>query len=137
MSEPKKSKKYFHTRTGYPPVDYLSAEYFNDALKKIVDTIDGPVLDGWGENGIQFKDKGKYITANFESKVRYVIDDVFNVDSLHVRWDSIEEIHNLDWMLSYKAYKWLYEKRRYMGQSQDQLDYITKHKGNVFFAWIP
>lgn len=111
-----------------------SAEYFKDALKKIVDNIDGQFLDGWGEGGFQFKNKGKYISAHFESKVRYVIADVFNVDSLHVRWDSIEEIDNLDWMLSYKAYEWLYEKRRYMDQSQAQLDYLTRHKGNFFFA---
>lgn len=111
-----------------------SAEYFKDALKKIVDNIDGQFLDGWGENGFQFKNKGKYISAHFESKVRYVIADVFNVDSLHVRWDSIEEIDNLDWMLSYKAYEWLYQQRRYMDQSQAQLDYLTKHKGNYFFA---
>ena len=111
-----------------------SAEYFKDALKKIVDNIDGQFLDGWGENGFQFKHKDNYISAHFESKVRYVIADVFNVDSLHVRWDSIEEIDNLDWMLSYKAYYWLYEHKRYMDQSQAQLDYLTRHKGNYFFA---
>ena len=111
-----------------------SAEYFKDCLNKIVDNIDGQFLDGWGENGFQFKHKDKYISAHFESKVRYVIADVFNVDSLHVRWDSIEEIDNLDWMLSYKAYEWLYQHQRYMDQSQAQLDYLTKHKGNYFFA---
>lgn len=111
-----------------------SAEYFKDALKKIVDNIDGQFLDGWGENGFQFKHKDKYISAHFESKVRYIITDVFNVDSLHVRWDSIEEIDNLDWMLSYKAYEWLYQHQRYGDQSQTQLDYLTKHKGNYFFA---
>ena len=111
-----------------------SAEYFKDALKKIVDNIDGQFLDGWGENGFQFKHKDKYISAHFESRVRYVITDVFNVDSLHVRWDSIEEIDNLDWMLSYKAYYWLYQHQKYGDQSQTQLDYLTKHKGNFFFA---
>lgn len=111
-----------------------SAEYFKDALKKIVDNIDGQFCDGWGENGFQFKHNGSYISAHFDSKVRYIITDVFNVDSLHVRWDSIEEIDNLDWMLSYKAYYWLYEKKRYMDQSQEQLDYLTRHKGNYFFA---
>lgn len=111
-----------------------SAEYFKDCLKKIVDNIDGQFLDGWGENGFQFKHKDKYISAHFESTVRFVIADVFNVDSLHVRWDSIEEIDNLDWMLSYKAYYWLYQHQRYSDQSQDQLDYLTKHKGNYFCA---
>lgn len=111
-----------------------SAEYFKDALKKIVDNIDGQFLDGWGENGFQFKNKDKYISANFESRLIYVIADVFSVDSLHVRWDSIQEIDNLDWMLSYKAYYWLYKHQRYSDQSQDQLDYLTKHKGNYFFA---
>lgn len=110
------------------------AEYFKDCLKKIVDNIDGQFCDGWGENGFQFKHNGSYISAHFDSKVRYIITDVFNVDSLHVRWDSIEEIDNLDWMLSYKAYYWLYEKKRYMDQSQEQLDYLTRHKGNYFFA---
>lgn len=111
-----------------------SAEYFKDSLKKIVDNIDGQFLDGWGEGGFQFKHKDGYISAHFESRVRYVIADVFNVNALHVRWDSIEEIDNIDWMLSYKAYEWLYEKRRYMDQSQAQLDYLTKHKNHFFFA---
>lgn len=111
-----------------------SAEYFKDCLQKIVDNIDGQFLDGWGESGFQFRHKDNYICAYFESKLRYVITDVFNVDSLHVRWDSIEEIDNLDWMLSYKAYEWLYQQRRYMDQSQAQLDYLTRHKGNFFFA---
>lgn len=111
-----------------------SAEYFKDCLKKIVDNIDCQFLDGWGESGFQFRHKDKYICAYFESKLRFVITDVFNVDSLHVRWDSIEEIDNLDWMLSYKAYYWLYQHQRYGDQSQDQLDYLTKHKGNYFFA---
>ena len=111
-----------------------SAEYFKDALEKIVDNIDGQFLDGWGENGFQFIYKDKYISANFESRLIYVIADVFSVDSLHVRWDSIQEIDNLDWMLSYKAYEWLDEHRRFMDQSQTQLDYLTKHKGNYFFA---
>lgn len=110
------------------------AEYFKDCLQKIVDNIDGQFLDGWGEGGFQFKHKDKYISAHFESKVRYVIADVFNVDSLHVRWDSIEEIDNLDWMLSYKAYYWLYQHQKYGDQSQAQLDYLTRHKGNFFFA---
>jgi hypothetical protein len=111
-----------------------SPEPFKDALKKIVDNIDEQFCDGWGENGFQFKHQGTYISAHFESKLRYVITDVFNVDALHVRWDSIEEIDNLDWMLSYKAYEWLYLNRRYMDQSQAQLDYLTQHKGNYFFA---
>lgn len=110
------------------------AEYFKDCLQKIVDNIDGQFLDGWGENGFQFKHKGNYIAAHFDSKPRYIITDVFNVDSLHVRWDSIQEIENLDWMLSYKAYYWLYQHQRYGDQSQAQLDYLTKHKGNYFFA---
>ena len=111
-----------------------SPDPFKDALEKIVDNIDGQFLDGWGENGFQFIYKDKYISADFESRLIYVIADVFSVDSLHVRWDSIEEIDNLDLMLSYKAYYWLYEHQKYGDQSQAQLDYLTKHKGNYFFA---
>lgn len=111
-----------------------SPEYFKDCLQKIVDNIDGQFLDGWGENGFQFNHKDKYITANFKSKLIYIITDVFNVDFLHVIWDSIKEIDNIDWMLSYKAYYWLYKHQRYSDQSQAQLDYLTKHKGNYFFA---
>ena len=111
-----------------------SPDPFKDALEKIVDNIDGQFLDGWGENGFQFIYKDKYISADFESRLIYVIADVFSVDSLHVRWDSIQEIDNLDWMLSYKAYYWLYEHQKYGDQSQAQLDYLTKHKGNYFFA---
>ena len=111
-----------------------SPDPFKDALEKIVENIDGQFLDGWGENGFQFIYKDKYISADFESRLIYVIADVFSVDSLHVRWDSIQEIDNLDWMLSYKAYYWLYEHQKYGDQSQAQLDYLTKHKGNYFFA---
>lgn len=111
-----------------------SPEHFKDALKKIVENIDEQFLDGWGENGFQFKHQDKYISAHFKSKLTYVITDVFKVDFLHVRWHSIEEIDNINWMVSYKAYYWLYQHQRYSDQSSTQLDYLTKHKGNYFFA---
>lgn len=105
-----------------------------DCLQKIVDIIDGQFLDDWGENGFLFKHMDKYISPLFESKLFYGFTVVFNVDSLHVRWASIEEIDNLDWMIAYMAYYWLYKHQRYSDQDSAQMDFLTKNKGNYFFA---
>lgn len=108
--------------------------YFKYCLSNIVEDLDGVFSDGWGEGGFHTKTDNLHVSASFYNDLALIVTDVPNVDAMHVKWHSIDEIEHLDWVLHYKAYEWLYRGMRYADQTPEQLKYLTDHRNLYFFA---
>lgn len=79
---------------------FYDTDKFKAILNKIVDDMDGAMCDGWGESGMQFQSHGNVIYLHFGNDVEMISMDIPNTCWLHIKWESIDAIQHLDWIMN-------------------------------------
>ena len=86
------------------------AQSLKDILKQIDDKMDGAIQDGWGENGMNANTQNGDIYLNFRSRLKKIVIDIPHVSWLHAKWNKIDDIEHLDWIMNGDAiYNALYQ----------------------------
>lgn len=131
----------------------FNTEKFKKTLKDITDDAEGQFSDGWGESFEQCSftvGEQKYY-PKADSDIFWIVTIVGFSDSLLVRWKSIDEIENVDWMLSYDndAINMLFNEEQHKHRieremkiadmikdtySLDMLKYVETQKDKFFIA---
>ena len=62
--------------------------------------MDGALLDGWGENGMSANTPNGDIYLNFRSRLKKIVIDIPHVSWLHAKWNNIEDIEHLDYIMN-------------------------------------
>ena len=76
------------------------AKRLKDILNQIDDKMDGALQDGWGENGMEANTINGVIYLNFRSRLKKIVIDIPHVSWLHAKWNKIEDIEHLDYIMN-------------------------------------
>lgn len=119
---------------------------FKEALNKILDNISGQFSDGWGEGleQIDFKIGRKTYAIDPSGKLVRILAPVACNNCMVVRWNSVEEIEHVEWMLAYNNdinnilwHPKKHEEKKSRATSWDDTkqmyEYVEKHK-DMFFC---
>lgn len=78
---------------------YLRCRDVKSILYQIDDKMDGALIDGWGENGMQAETIKGDIDLDFRSHIKKIVIDIPNTCWLHAKWKNIEDIKHFDWIM--------------------------------------
>ena len=79
---------------------HYDTEKLKSLLYDIDDKMDGALMDGWGENGMRAETIKGDIDLDFRSHIKKIVIDIPNTCWLHAKWENIEDIEHLDWILN-------------------------------------
>lgn len=86
------------------------AQRLKDILNQISDKMDGALLDGWGENGMGSETINGDMAVYFKPCLKKIVIDIPHVSWLHAKWNKIEDIEHLDYIMNGTAvYNALYK----------------------------
>ena len=123
---------------------------FKATLTDIVDDARGQFSDGWGEGFEQrdFKIGRKTYSPDPTSNVVYIVSPIESSEAMMIRWKSIAEIENVDWMRDYDNDIWniLYNPKKHKekkestsirtwGDKLEMYEFVEKNKNKFVFAY--
>lgn len=123
---------------------------FKSLLEEIVDDARGQFADGWGEGFEQrdFKIGRKNYSPDPTSNVVYIVSPIEGDEAMMIRWNSIAEIKNVEWMRAYNNDIWniLYNLKKHKekkeaahirswGDELEMYEFVEKNKDKFFFAY--
>lgn len=78
---------------------HYDTEKLKSILFQIDDKMDGALMDGWGENGMQAETIKGDIDLDFRSHIKKIVIDIPNTCWLHAKWKNIDAIKHFDWIM--------------------------------------